>query len=138
VTGTGPVIGVTGDVVVAQAPCRAEACAVVGVDLASGRSTELATGVRAAALGGDGDGTLVIDTATGGVSALDVATRVRSEVRDAAGALPVRRSSMATSGAASALGAVLLAPGGRVTDPSAAVVFDPAARSARSLGEVIP
>ena len=81
---------------------------------------------------------LLARVADGSLAVLDLGSGRRSEVRADRGLAPVRRTSATTSGAETPRGAVLVAVGGRVGQPSAARHLDPSNQSIVSLGEVIP
>ena len=91
-----------------------------------------------AAVDGSGAGSLVFETRAGGLSVLDLESGRRSTVTADAGLLPVRRTSAATGGAETPGGAVLVAPRGRIGQPTAARHVDPATHAAVNLGEVLP
>jgi hypothetical protein len=136
VTETGPVIGLTGDRLVAMSVCDVLPCAIESIDMRTGVRSRVAVEVTAAGLGGS---TLVWTDAGGGVWQIDLAAASGSPIRaaGAAGLSPIRRSSLASSGGGSA-GAVLLAPGGRISDPGALRVLDPATHLVARPVEVLP
>ncbi len=109
---SGPALGVTGGSLVARAACFGDPCPVDAIDLASGQRRRLATEAYAAALGGPGRGTLLIETAGHRVAAIDVRSGRRTAEAASAG-VPLRAGSTAPAGAEGAAGTVVLAPGGR-------------------------
>lgn len=136
--GTGPLVGVHGDRAIVHAACAGLPCPIEAVDLRTGIRTVLVPAAGLAALDGSADGALVFEAADGSLAVLDLGSGRRSEVRADRGLLPLRRTSAATSGADTPGGAVLVAVGGRVGQPSAARHLDPSHQSVVSLGEVIP
>ena len=109
---TGPALGVVDGTLVAREACSGLPCPIVAHER-DGTRRVLAPDARLAALGGAGGGIVVIEAASGHLQAIDVRTGTAAAV-DADGVLPVRGDSLATSGASSAPGEVLLAPRGRV------------------------
>jgi hypothetical protein len=136
--GTGPLVGVYAARAVVHAACAGLPCPIEAVDLRTGMRTVLVPAAGLAALDGSADGALVFEAADGSLAVLDLGSGRRSEVRADRGLLPLRRTSAATSGADTPDGAVLVAVGGRVGQPSAARHLDPSHQSVVSLGEVIP
>jgi hypothetical protein len=135
VSGTGPALGVSGARLVAMAACSSLPCAVETRDLVSGAASLIATTDGTGVLGGPGDGLVVLPVA----GAIDVAAVTGADV----GAVPlhlapVPRGSTASSGAEAPPGIVVLAPGGRIVDPSSAWRLDPATRRTTPLVEVTP
>lgn len=135
---TGPLVGVHGNRAVVHGACAGLPCPLEAVDLRTGRRTVLVEDAGLASVDGAGTGRLVFETADGSLAVLDLGSGRRSAVRMDGRLLPVRRSSAATSGAETPDGAVLVAPDGRIGQPSAARYLDPATLTARSLGEVVP
>ena len=133
--GTGPLLGVAGDLGVAPGACTGLPCPIEGVDLRTGRHSVLIDGTGSAAMA---DGVLVFEAADGSLAALDVASGRRTHVTADRGLLPVRRTSSATSGADTPPSAVLLAPGGRLDRPSDGRRMDAAALTVDHLLEVAP
>ncbi len=136
--GTGPLLGVHGDRAVVRAACAGLPCPVEAVDLRTGRQSVLVDAAGLAALDGSGAGSLVYEAAGGSLVVLDLGSGRRSAVSADRGLLPVRRTSAATSGADTPGGAVLIAAGGHVRQPSAARHLDRADHAVVTLGEVIP
>lgn len=142
VEGTGPALGLAGGRVVAYAPCHGLPCPILGIDPANGRDTTLVNAAGLAAMGGAGGGMLLYEVPDHGLAVLDLGSGRHGTPFDAEGWLPIRRGSGATSGADTAPGALVLAPGGRIgradatrtLDPVAAL--DPATISIHALGEV--
>jgi hypothetical protein len=133
--GTGPALGVSGTTLVTMAACSSLPCPVERRDLVDGTTARLADGDARGVLGGPGDGFVVVPVArsiavtavagiAGGILALDLH--------------PVVRGSTATSGADVPPGAVVLAPQGRIGDPSSAWRLDPQTRAVSRLVEVNP
>ena len=135
--GTGPLVGVHGDRALVHGVCAGLPCPIEAVDLRTGRRSVLVEEAGLASVDGSGTGSLVFETAAGQLAVLDLGSGRRSHVTADAGLLPVRQTSAATSGAETPGGAVLVAPRGRVGQPSAAQHVDPATHAAVSLGEVL-
>lgn len=135
--GTGPLVGVHEDRALVHGACAGLPCPIEAVDLRTGRRSVLVEAAGLASVDGSGAGSLVFETAAGQLAVLDLGSGRRSAVKADAGLLPVRRTSAATSGAETPGGAVLVAPRGRVGQPSAARHVDPATHVAISLGEVL-
>ncbi|HEY5434702.1 MAG TPA: hypothetical protein VIK13_05675 [Candidatus Limnocylindrales bacterium] len=133
--GTGPLLGVEGDIGVAVSACAGLPCPIETIDLGNGRRRTLLDAAGSAAVD---DGVLVFESADGSIAALDLASGRTRAVAVDHGLLPVRRTSSATSGAEIAAGSVLLAPGGRLDHPSDGRRLDTAARTVHRLGEVAP
>ncbi|MCJ7712089.1 MAG: hypothetical protein MUQ32_14805, partial [Chloroflexi bacterium] len=108
------------------------------VDLRTGRRTVLVEEAGLASVDGSGAGSLVFEAAAGRLTVLDLGTGRQSTIDADGGLMPMRRTSAATSGAETPGGAVLIAPRGRVGQPSAARHLDRATHAALSLGEVLP
>ena len=127
VLGTGPAVGLAGERLLAMEICPALPCSVTAVDLRTGARTRVADGVMAAGLGGS---TLVWSDAGGSVwqTELAVAGAAPERMDGAVGLVPLRRSSLSSSGASVAGGGLVLAPAGRVSNPGLL----------RVLGEVLP
>ena len=136
--GTGPLVGIHEDRAVVHGACAGLPCPIEAVDLRTGRRTVLEEEAGLASLTGSGAGSLVFETAAGELTVVDLGSGRRSRVNAAGGLMPMRRTSAATSGAETPGGAVLIAPRGRVAQPSAARHLDPATHAAISLGEVFP
>ena len=137
VPGIGPVIGLAGDRLIAMGICDALPCHVEAIDLRTDARTRVTDGVTAAALGGS---VLVWTDAGGSVweTRLDAGPGVSARTVAAPGLTPIRGASLASSGAAAVSGAVVLAPGGRIGDPSLLQVLDPASVHLSRFGEVVP
>ena len=135
--GTGPLVGVHGDRALVHGACAGLPCPIEEIDLRTGRRSVLVEEAGLASVDGSGAGSLVFETAAGQLAVLDLGSGRRSHVTADAGLLPVRQTSAATSGAETPGGAVLVAPRGRVGQPSAAQHVDPATHAAVSLGEVL-
>jgi hypothetical protein len=135
--GTGPLVGVHGDRALVHGACAGLPCPIEAVDLRTGRRSVLVEEAGLASVDGSGAGSLVFETAAGQLAVLDLGSGSRTPVTADAGLLPVRQTSAATSGAETPGGAVLVAPRGRVGQPSAAQHVDPATHAAVSLGEVL-
>jgi hypothetical protein len=133
--GTGPLLGVRGDVGVVLGTCTGLPCPIETVALRTGRRTTLVEGAGAAAMG---DGVLVFEAPDGSVAALDTVNGRRGDVTVDRGLLPVRRTSSSTSGAETPAGSLLLSPGGRLDHPSDGRRLDPATRTVDLLEEVAP
>lgn len=123
---TGPALGVIDRTLVARDVCRGLPCPIVAHE-PDGTRRVVVQDARLAALGGDGDRFAVVEGADGLLRTIDVRSGSTAAV-DAQGALPVAGGSLATSGASSASGEVLLAPGGRVTGISSLRFVLPAIR----------
>ncbi len=136
--GTGPLVGVHEDRAFVHGACAGLPCAIEAVDLRTGRRTVLAEEAGLASVDGSGAGSLVFETEAGRLTVLDLGSGRRSTVSADGGLMPMRRTSAATSGAETPGGAVLVAPRGRVGQPSVARHLDPATHAALSLGEVLP
>jgi hypothetical protein len=136
--GTGPLVGVHEDRAFVHGACAGLPCPIETVDLRTGRRSVLVDEAGLASVDGSGTGSLVFETPEGQLAVLDLGSGRRSAVKADAGLLPVRRTSAATSGAETPDGAVLIAPRGRVGQPSAAGHVDPATHAAVSLEEVLP
>ena len=133
--GTGPLLGVQGNIGVAIGACAGFPCPIEAIDLRTGRHSLLIGAAGSAAMG---DGVLVFEAADSSVAALDIPSgRTRSVTADH-GLLPVRRTSAATSGAETPASFVLLAPGGRLDRPSDGRRLDPATPTIDRLEEVAP
>jgi hypothetical protein len=100
-----------------------------------GTTTRLADGDAPGVLGGPGDGLVVVSVA-GGISVEAVTGVARSSLAMALD--PVVRGSTAGSGADVPPETVVLAPHGRITDPSSAWRLDPQTRTVTRLLEVNP
>ena len=133
--GTGPVLGVSGRVLVTMAACSSLPCHVEALDLVDGSTAPLGDGDAPGTLGGPADAFVIVPVA-GSVDVKGI-TGV-ADGRIALALDPVLRGSTATSGADVAPGAVVLAPHGRVVDPSAAWRLDPQTRAVTRLLEVTP
>jgi len=123
---TGPALGTAGDVVVAREACSGLPCPVVAHH-ADGSTRVLSPDALLAVLGGAGGATLVIEGDGGRLQAVDVRSGATTAL-DAVGLLPVEGGSLATSGAASAAGEVVLAPAGRASGSAAVRRILPAAK----------
>lgn len=132
---TGPMIGVDGDTVIAYEPCHGFPCPVVAVDTVTGTRTILIDDAGPASLGGTDRRVLVFTSGDGSLETFDLGTGTRRRVVAAAGLLPVRGGSAATSAVEMPAGDVLLAPDGRVTDPSSARRIDPQSSAVRTVEE---
>jgi hypothetical protein len=133
--GTGPLLGVAGDLGVALGACTGLPCPIEAVDLRTGRHSVLVDGTGPAAMA---DGVLVFEAADGSLVGMDVARGHSVHVAANRGLLPVRRTSSATSGADTPRGDVLLAPSGRLDRPSDGRLVDAAALTVDRLEEVVP
>jgi outer membrane protein assembly factor BamB len=133
--GTGALLGVHGDTAVAQEACHGLPCGIVAVDLRTGRHSTLVDVAGPAVVS---DGTLVFATSSGALRTLDLESGRRTTVAGDAGLLPVRRTSAATSGAATPAGSVLVAPGGRLERPSGGLQLDPVSGTSVQIGENQP
>ena len=136
--GTGPLVGVLEGRALVHGACPGLPCPIEAVDLRTGRRSVLVEQAGLASVDGSGTGSLVFETPEGQVAVLDLGRGAGRPSTADAGLLPVRRTSAATSGAETPGGAVLVAPRGRVGQPSAARHVDPATHAAVSLGEVLP
>ncbi len=136
--GTGPLVGVHEDRAVVHGACAGLPCPIEAVDLRTGRRAVLVEEAGMASVDGSGSGSLVFEAAAGRLTVLDLGTGRRSTVVADGGLMPLRRTSAATSGAETPGGAVLVAPRGRVGQPSAARHLDPSTHAALNLGEVLP
>lgn len=137
VDGTGPLVGIAGEQLVAYAACSGFPCRIDAVNLPTGRRTALVDAAGSAALAGHDGRTLVHETVDGGLVSLDLGTLVGTIVPTDIPALPVRRTSRATSGADVSRGELLLAPDGRLAHPATARRLD-AVGGVRPLVEVLP
>ena len=133
--GTGPALGVSGRTLVAMDRCSALPCDVVTRDLVTGTSAPFATGDGPGVLGGPGDAFVVgplagriAIAAVGGAAGGSLSLQLR----------PILHGSTATSGAETAPGTVVLAPGGRIADPAFARRLDPQTGIVTQLLEVTP
>jgi hypothetical protein len=133
--GTGPSLGVSGQTLVAMDLCSALPCDVVTRDLVTGTSAPLATGDGPGVLGGPGDGFVVVPLA-GRIAIAAVGGAAGGSLPLQLG--PIMRGSTATSGAETAPGTVVLAPGGRIADPASARRLDPQTGIVTQLLEVTP
>ncbi len=138
VEGTGPLVGVSRDRLIAYDACGGFPCRIEVVDLRTGRRQTLVDAAGPAALGGRGSRTLVHETTSGTVASLDLETLAVAPVVMTGPGLPVRPGSGATTGADVPAGSLLLAPAGRVIDPAAARRLDVARGDVRPLAEVLP
>jgi hypothetical protein len=113
---TGPAIGLADGQLVTWAACAGTPCPIVahGPD---GSSAVVEDGALGAVVGGTDGSVLVVDTGKNSVRSIDLRSG-RSVSEGGGGLQPVGGGSLATSGASSALGEVVLAPHGRVADPS--------------------
>ena len=136
--GTGPLVGIHGGRAVVHGACTGLPCPIETVDLRNGRRRVLVEDAGLAAVDGSGDGSLVFETAAGRLAVLDLGSGRRSAVTADPGLLPVRRTSASNSGSETPGGAVLVAPRGRVGQPSAARQVDTGTHAAISLREVLP
>ncbi len=133
----GPTIGLAGDQLVAMAVCDALPCGVQAVDLRTGTRQRVADSATEAALGGSA---VVWTDARGTVWQRQIGADAGSAAHAvaAAGLAPVRGTSLASSGAATAAGTVVLAPGGRIGDPLAVRVLNTKQGLLSRVGEVVP
>jgi hypothetical protein len=122
---TGPALGVVDGILVAREVCRGLPCPIVAHER-DGAQRVLVPDARLAALGGATGETVVVETAGGRLRAVDVRSGA-AHALDVDDVLPVGGGSLATSGASSAPGEVLLAPGGRVAGNSNVRRFLPTA-----------
>jgi hypothetical protein len=120
---------VGGGVLVARDVCRGLPCPIV-VHEPDGTKRVLAPDAGLAVLGGADGGIVVVEGAGGRLRSIDVQTGSATSL-DTSGVLPVGGGSLATSGASSAPGEILLAPGGRVAGLADLRRVHPA-------GEVVP
>lgn len=118
VEAVGPVVGATRTALLAYRPCPGIPCPIESVDLAGGLRRIVVARAGAAALAGR---VLVHETPDGTLRSVDLATGASRPLGVAAGLLPVRTGSAATSGISGDTREFVLAPGGRVTGPSGAV-----------------
>jgi hypothetical protein len=109
---TGPALGAVGGSPVTRDVCTGLPCPIV-VHEPDGTRRVISRDARLAALGGSGDGVLVVEGDGGRLRAVDVRSGAGMALA-AEGVLPVDVGSLATSGASSVRGEVVLAPGGRV------------------------
>jgi hypothetical protein len=109
---TGPALGAVGGSPVTRDVCTGLPCPIV-VHEPDGTQRIIARDARLAALGGAGDGVLVVEGDGGRLRTVDVQSGAGMALA-AEGMLPVGGGSLATSGASSVPGEVVLAPGGRV------------------------
>ena len=137
VEGTGPMVGVDGDSVIAHDVCHGFPCPIVGVDAVTGRRTTLVEEAGPASMGGVDGHTLVFEGRDGFLETFDLRSGTRRRVTDGGGLMPVRDGSMATSFMAVPAGAVLVAPDGRVTDPSAARAIDSLGPAVEDIEEAV-
>lgn len=138
VDGTGPLLGVSGDRLVAYGACYGFPCPIDGIDLRTGRRTRLVDAAGPAALAGAGGRQLVHETAPGSLAVLDLETLRRTTVAGAGEGLPVRRGSGATSGADVPAGNLLLAPAGHLASPASARRLNVAAGGVDPIVETRP
>jgi len=133
--GTGPLLGVLGDVGVAQGACPGLPCPIETVNLRTGRHATLVDDAGPAAMSGE---VLVFEAMDGSLAAVDLSNGRRSVVGADRSLLPVRRTSTATGGAETPAGSLLLAPGGRLGRSSDGRTLDPATHAVDRLEEVVP
>ena len=129
-SGTGPVLGIAESRVIAYDVCPGLPCGVSAVDPATGASESIVAGVGPASIGGR---SLVFER-DGHLAALDVRTRLATDVAASAGYEAVRDGSTARAGADLPRGSVLLESIGRPPDPSTVRLLDPAAAVIETLG----
>jgi hypothetical protein len=113
---TGPALGTAGGTVIARQVCSGLPCPIVAHD-PDGSTRMLMPDARLAALGGAAGGTLLAEGADGRLHVVDVGSGTTTAL-EVGGLLPVGGGSLATSGATSSPGEVVLAPGGRVAGPA--------------------
>ena len=137
VDGTGPLVGVAANRVIAFDVCAGLPCPIVAIDLASRRATTLAESWSLATLGGPRGRTLAYES-DHGLAAVDAGTGLPIAVPDAGAAVPVRRGSAATSGAELPFGSLLLAPDGHLGGPDLGRRLDPLTSTVVPLPETQP
>jgi hypothetical protein len=124
---TGPAVGLAGGRLVALEACEGLPCTLASFDLASGAATPLDDVDGPAVVAPDATGTVVVADDGGlGVLELDAPT-LDAAVPGTSGLAPLLAASTADSGAEPQSGRIAVAPGGRVTDPSAIRFLDPSA-----------
>ncbi len=135
VSGTGPVLGVSGRRLVAMAACSSLPCPVETRDLQTGAAVRISSTDGPGVLGGPDDGLIVLP-AEGKVDVTAVTGSDQGSVALRLG--PVLQGSTSTSGAETPPGIVVLAPNGRIVDPSSAWRLDPVTRRVTPFLEVTP
>ena len=135
--GTGPAVGLADQRLVVLEACDGLPCAIDSIDLASGDSTRLGEANGAAVVAPGGAGAIVL-MGGGRLGVLRLGGQTsETGVQGSAGLAPILAASTAESGAEAPDGSVAVAPGGRVTDPTAIRFLDPSSLQL-SAGEVLP
>ena len=140
VDGTGPLVGLAGDRLIAFDACRGIPCPIVAVEVVGGARSRVADAGGSAVLGGAGDGVLVYTARDGSLATLALApgAPTGAPAGVATTLAPVRRGSASRGGEELPPGSVLLAPGGRFVGPPSAARLDPGSGVVSRLLEVLP
>ncbi len=127
VAGTGPAVGLAGERLIALDACEGLPCTLASFDLASGAATPLDDVDGPAVVAPDAHGTVVMAD-DGGLGVLRLGgPGLDTGIPNTSGLAPILAASTADSGAEPPSGQIAVAPGGRVTDPSAIRFLDPSA-----------
>lgn len=136
IAGTGPLLGIDHGRAIAWAECPGLPCAIVAIDLRTGRRVTLIDGAGPAVLAA-GDGRAVVhERPDGRLELVDLETLRRTLLVTPPGSAPVRDGSAAAGGADLPAGGVLLAPAGQVVDPGELRVVEAGTGRVSRLGEV--